>query len=128
MKQITPEEFNKLKGNKASRFTGVVVSKLMGWKRYYLKGKLHRMDGPAMETETGHCEWWWHGTIIYMTNIVYTAPDINLGFYKSKTIENLDYIELDVVKGNNRPGLDQIYFRKILCEDGILYIPILPGM
>jgi hypothetical protein len=24
--------------------------------------------------------------------------------------------------------IDQIYFRKILCADGVFYIPILPGM
>jgi len=127
MKQVTPEEFDKLKQNEASQFTGVIVSKLMGWKRYYFKGQLHREDGPAYECADGSKEWWWYGTIIYISGFIYKTPDINF-YSKSKHLKDLEYIELGIVKGNTRPGLDQICFRKVICEEGIFYIPILPGM
>ena len=32
-----------------------------GTKFYYLHGKLHREDGPAIEYAQGHKEWWLHG-------------------------------------------------------------------
>lgn len=28
---------------------------------YILDGKLNRVDGPAIETVEGHCEWWLNG-------------------------------------------------------------------
>lgn len=129
MKTITTEEFLSLKTKgKQFRFTGVVVSETMGWKRHYLKGKLHRTDGPALETHGGHSEWWWFGNFICMSDLIYTTPDIHSEFIKTRKLANDEYVELEIVKGTVYPEIDQIYFRKVLCDDGVFYIPILPGM
>ena len=32
-----------------------------GTKKWFLNGKLHREDGPAVESSTGTKEWWLHG-------------------------------------------------------------------
>ena len=31
--------------------------------RYTLRGKLHRLDGPAIEDASGYCEWYQHGLL-----------------------------------------------------------------
>lgn len=128
MRRITEEEFINLKINKPrTRFSGVVTSP-MGWKRYYLKGKMHRTDGPALEMNDGHREWWWHGNLIAMSDFVHSAPDIHSPISKSMRLKDQQFVEVEIVKGTMYQDIDQIYFRKILCADGVFYIPILPGM
>ena len=44
-------------------YTGAVIWPNTGMKEYFLKGKYHREDGPAIERLDGMQEWWWNGHI-----------------------------------------------------------------
>ena len=44
----------------SSKITGVHITKA-GSKHYFLKGKRHREDGPAIDYADGHKEWFLHG-------------------------------------------------------------------
>ena len=41
-------------------YTGI-VQKTNNYKRWYLNGKLHRTDGPAVERANGDKVWWMNG-------------------------------------------------------------------
>ena len=43
-------------------FTGVKTDK-NGTKEWYVNGKLHREDGPAIERANGYKEWWVNGQL-----------------------------------------------------------------
>ena len=47
--------------NVPKNFTGVCVTKDDGDIRYYLDGKLHRLDGPAVERVSGMKHWFVNG-------------------------------------------------------------------
>ena len=52
------EDFLSFEGK--DTFTGVVKDK-DGDVAHYLNGKIHRVDGPAIENADGDKEWWFHG-------------------------------------------------------------------
>ncbi len=51
-----------------------------GTKRWYLNGKLHREDGPAIEWSDGTKEWWLNGEVITWKEVFRQAknPEIEL--------------------------------------------------
>jgi hypothetical protein len=46
---------------KLHRLDGPAVEWANGDKKWYQNGKLHRLDGPAVECANGHKEWWIEG-------------------------------------------------------------------
>jgi len=48
---------------KPHREDGPAIIKGSGTKSWWIKGKLHREDGPAIEYEDGHKEWFLHGQL-----------------------------------------------------------------
>ena len=46
---------------KLHREDGPAIEYLDGTKAWFLNGKLHREDGPAIELLSGHKEWWLNG-------------------------------------------------------------------
>jgi len=42
---------------------GYEITETMHWRAWYLNGKLHREDGPAVEWADGHREWWLNGEL-----------------------------------------------------------------
>ena len=49
------------KNGKLHRLDGPAVELSNGGKRWYLNGRLHREGGPAVEHSDGHKEWWLNG-------------------------------------------------------------------
>lgn len=90
-------------------YTGIVVYP-DGAKRWFLSGKCHREDGPAIEAQHAK-RWYLHGLFIY----------------------NLDEIGEYIVIQDGLPSDCAwkgkfVTQKKILTATGIKYIPNLPGM
>jgi hypothetical protein len=91
-------------------FTGIVeyTSSTKGWQ---LKGKLHRVDGPAIEWASGSKSWHLNDKFIY----------------ELKPIG--DYILIEDGLPSEVEWLGkQVTQRKVLTEKGFMYIPNLPGI
>ena len=56
---------------KLHRVDGPAVEYSNGYKRWYLNGQLHRVDGPAVEFSSGDKAWWLNG-------IEYTEQEYNI--------------------------------------------------
>ena len=56
-------------------FTGKCVTKNSGGIRYYVNGKRHRLDGPAVEYPHGTKHWWINGKI-YSEENFNKLPDV----------------------------------------------------
>jgi len=51
------------------RLTGTHVISTPAYKAYYLNGKLHREDGPALTWVTGDKEYWLHGKQVTLADM-----------------------------------------------------------
>jgi len=51
--------------DKLHREDGPAIESASGYKEWCLNGKLHRRDGPAMEYANGHNRWFIEGTEYY---------------------------------------------------------------
>lgn len=99
---------------------------------YYKKGKFHSDTGPAIIRE--QVEWWQDGYFIFRRGWLLkepTLPPIQEIQRGNIIRENFSYICLE----EQVAGLSSlefagkpISFRKLLLEDGIWYLPNLPGM
>ena len=49
---------------KLHRVDGPAVEWANGTREWWLNGRLHRIDGPAIEVANGDCEWWVEGKFI----------------------------------------------------------------
>ncbi len=65
---------------KIHRYDGPAVECAGGHKEWWLYGKLHREDGPAIEFVNGRKEWWQHGKYLYLRDPKY----ITLNFHDQK--------------------------------------------
>jgi hypothetical protein len=52
---------------KLHRLDGPAMEWADGCKAWYQKGKLHRLDGPAIEMDGGYKEWWINGKHVTKT-------------------------------------------------------------
>jgi hypothetical protein len=76
-----------------SNFTGIVENN-NGDKYWYLKGMLHRVDGPAEEWAGGSKQWWLNGE--YMTEEKHTKRTAYLRTTLGKLIFN-EHFKLEEV-------------------------------
>ena len=56
-------KFWRNKEGKIHRIDGPAIEFLNGHKEWYFKGKRHRLDGPAVERADGCKEWWIKGNL-----------------------------------------------------------------
>ena len=115
-KKIFVTNLNKIPKN----FCGTVVYKYKNILSYkdndyrvktissYKKGKLHRIDGPAVEDTDGTKEWWVEG-IKYSTSKLQSLIESSVYLGKSKDKYNIEWL-------------------KFLVEDGIEEFPHVPGI
>jgi len=103
----------------------------------YKKGKFHSDTGPAIIREYVECwqdEWWQDGLFIFRRGWLLkepTLPPIQEIQRGNIIRENFSYICLEEqVAGlsNLEFAGKPISFRKLLLEDGIWYLPNLPGL
>lgn len=108
----------------------------MGDTLIYKRGKFHCLDGPAI-TRSDNTEWWAEGNFRYRKGVVLPRPSL-LSF------QDRDWTaapprpytgEWIVIESNISPDKDcpdfggkPVYFQKVLTEQSIGFIPILPGM
>jgi hypothetical protein len=117
-------------------------SGLMEWedgtKTYWVKGERHRLDGPAVEYADGGKEWWYRGEYVSSNEEMLAAPKFLTLYDSMEKLEqhhiliNRDdeYILIDpcVHSSTLCPFTGQpLTFKKILHQNGIGYIPNLPG-
>ena len=118
-------------------------SGLMEWedgtRTYWVKGERHRLDGPAVEYADGGKEWWYQGEYVASNEEMLAAPKFLTLYDSMEKLEqhhiliNRDdeYILIDpcVHSSTLCPFTGQpLTFKKILHQNGIGYIPNLPGL
>jgi hypothetical protein len=96
---------------KRHREDGPAIIRPRGTKSWYLNGKRHRIDGPAIEYPDGSKVWWINDDYVYGSDPI--------GEY----ILIEDGLPLEVEWLNKT-----ITQRKVLTSDGIVYLPNLPGL
>ena len=88
-------------------FTGIIEYP-DGSKVWYKKGKLHRINGPAVESSDGENHWWIEGE-----------------YYIDIDLKNL--ISSSICLGKNKDKYN-IEWLKFLTDKAIEEFPIIPGM
>ena len=96
---------------KLHRVDGPAVEGADGTKQWWLNGKRHRVDGPAIEFANGAKVWWLDGLWIFALEPIGEYIVIEDGL--PSTVKWL---------GKPMPTL------KVLTAEGIKYIPNLPGV
>ena len=106
MKTIKVESYGEI----PRRFTGI-AEYANGSKEWYLDGKYHRVDGPAIEYANGSKHW-------YLNNLwIFTLKPLG------------DYIVIEDGLPSTTEWLDKpVPTLKVLTAEGIKYIPNLPGI
>lgn len=110
-----------------------------GTRTYWTKGERHRLDGPAVEYADGGKEWWYQGEYVASNEEMLVAPKFLTNFDSMKEFEshhiliNRDdqyiLIEDKILSNEICPFTGQpLTFKKILHQNGIGYIPNLPGL
>jgi hypothetical protein len=134
-------------------FTGIV--KRNNWnKEWYKKGKLHRLDGPAIEYPNGHKEWYKEGNKHRENGPAIECSNGTKYWYKEGSIHREDGPAIVYPNGINSWYLERIVYPPIilselistsfflgkekgqynlewlrfLTEEGIKEFPIIPGM
>jgi hypothetical protein len=95
-----------------------------GTKMWWLHGKRHREDGPAVERANGHKEWWLHGKQHREDGHAIEYADGNKKWY----LNNEPYADVNqwaqaVLMMRNEPHDDaavQKYVRHILTKDDLI--------
>ena len=109
-------------------YTG--IRKGQGVTEWYVDGKYHREDGPAVIWKDGEMEWLLHGHPIYRNTKILMHPVVpcrNQEYYRVDVDEPYVVLETDVV-GYNIHTEKHITFTKVLCQYGVGYIPNLGGV
>lgn len=120
-----------------------------GGEEWWVDGKLHREDGPAVIRSTGLKQWWFKGKILYQNNEAFTTPLIGVettyGKKSSRSKDNILHIVDNtlftqvadtthyIVVAEDIAGYDEISdrplkFKKILTDNSFAFIPELPGL
>ena len=63
---------------KLHRTDGPAVERANGHKEWWLNGQLHRTDGPAVELANGGKEWWLNGRIFYLEEYIMELERLGL--------------------------------------------------
>lgn len=109
-------------------FTG--IREYLGVRQWYVDGKFHREDGPAVVWNDSEKEWLYYGHPIYRNTMLLMHPVIpcrNHEYYRVDVDEPYIVLETDVVGYNSRLE-KHVTFTKVMCQYGIGYIPNLPGV
>jgi len=61
---------------KRHRIDGPAIECPNGSKKWYLNGKLHRIDGPAIEYSNGYKEWWLNNKEVKEEDVIDFNPKI----------------------------------------------------
>lgn len=104
MKTIKIKNYSEVPKN----YTGV-VEYYDGYKEWWIEGKRHRIDGPAVEYPDGVKCWW-------IENYFYSSYELK------SLIQTSIYLEK---KQKGKYGLDWLRF---LTDQGIKEFPFIPGM
>jgi len=99
-----------------------------GTEEWWFEGERHRKDGPAITWPQNYKEWWFRGENIYNSKWILNKPDLSSVSERHEFPLGQDYflIERDV-SGKGFFNLEPVKFVKILTQDNIGYIPMLPG-
>jgi len=107
--------------------------KIIAGKAWYLKGKLHRVGGPAIERVDNTNEWWFEGMLHRTDGPAIVSSYYAEWWYYNQIVYRItlkeDYITLEeglpcsIIWDKN-----PITQKKVLTSSGIKYIPNLPGL
>jgi len=152
MKTIKIRDYSEL----PTDFTGI-VKYTSGTKVWYLNGKRHRTDGPAIEHFDGTKQWYWNGKQHRTDGPAYEDADDTKVWYLNGQRHRVDGPAYESVNGLKQWNLndelvyelkplgdyilieeglpsefqwlgEQVTQRKVLTEKGFMYIPNLPGI
>ncbi|HNC55217.1 MAG TPA: hypothetical protein PLP33_07225 [Leptospiraceae bacterium] len=111
-------------------FTGVAEFP-NGNKHWFKEGRLHRLEGPAIEYSDGSKEWWFEGQIHRTDGPAIEYRDgTNLWYIEDCCYfpnDPKDLIENSIYLGKEK-GNYNLYWLKFLTDKGIKEFPIVPGM
>ena len=84
MKKITTYEYNTMCLAERNLFSGLVIGE--NYFLYFQNGKKHHDDGPAFETKDGYKQWWSKGELHRIDGPakIYPAGVKNIGFITRK--------------------------------------------
>jgi hypothetical protein len=109
---------------KLHRIDGAAVEWANGAKRWYQHGKLHRDDGPAVEGPDGDKEWYQHDKLHREDGPAIENEHVGKMWYLHNTYyENIDAWAKAVLKMRNEPHDDeavQKFVRMILTKDDLI--------
>lgn len=106
-----------------------------GTKVWYKNGKEHRADGPAYEGYDGTLEWWVNGIYHREDGPAYFEPrGTRIWYLKDKMIYRMesplgDYLTIEDGLPSTLEWLGRrVTQRKILTAEGLMVVPNLPGI
>ncbi len=114
-------------------FTGI-VEYIDGTKEWFLNGKLHRTDGPAIEWHDGEKAWWLNGKLHRIDGPAIEFPNGSKQWWlNGRFIYCLDPIGDYIVVGDGLPFTiewlgEWTTALKVLTATGLVYILNLPGI
>ena len=106
-----------------------------GTKQWYMDGKFHRIDGPAVERHDGSKQWWLNGKLHREDGpAIEYADGSKLWYLNGSFVYALrkpigDYIVIEDGLPSTLEWLGRrVTQRKILTAEGLMFIPNLPGI
>ncbi len=81
---------------KRHRIDGPAVEYIDGTKKWFVNNKLHRLDGPALESRNGDEEWWVNGKLHREDGpaIIYKMSNIIEYYIYGEELEKIEYYYL----------------------------------
>jgi hypothetical protein len=118
---------------KLHREDGPAIIYETGTLEWYLNGCYHRIDGPAIETSSGGKSWYINGNLHREDGPAIIDMDGNKAwFFKNFLVFYLkpleDYISIQDGLPCDVEWVSHITQCKVLTDEGIMYLPNLPGM
>jgi hypothetical protein len=112
MKTIKIKDKNSIPKN----FTGI-VEYLDGSKEWYKEGKLHRLDGPAIESSSGEKHWYKEGNLHKIDGPAVEYPNGRKEWFKEGKYHCLDGPAIEFLDGTKYWYIEgNFYFPKKLSE------------
>jgi hypothetical protein len=91
----------RLPNGKLHRVDGPAVETAMGTKHWYLRGKKHRVDGPAIEYAGYRKEWWLNGKLHRVDGPAVDRADGYKEWYLHGNLHRVDGPALERANGEN---------------------------
>lgn len=99
-----------------------------GTEEWWFEGERHCKDGPAITWPQNYKEWWFRGEHIYNSRWILNKPNLLLVNERHEFPLDNDYVLIQKdVPGKGKFNEEPVKFIKILTQDSIGYIPMLPG-